>query len=120
MGVTIAKTPTIEQLRMLALRVKLRRTSGVPKKGIKCILLRTLINLGNREEWERGMPKAPTVKQLKKQELRVKLRRTSGVPEKGIKCILLRTLINLGNRRCYIEHWKAGRVEESKESKERL
>jgi hypothetical protein len=72
-------------------------------------LLRTLINLGNREEWERGMPKAQTIKQLRILALRVKLRRTSEVPEKGIKCILLRTLINLGNRRCYIEHWKAGR-----------
>ncbi len=29
----MAKAPTIEQLRMLALRVKLRRTSGVPEKA---------------------------------------------------------------------------------------
>jgi len=44
----MAKAPTIEQLRMLALRVKLRRTSGVPGKSKKCILLRNLINPGNR------------------------------------------------------------------------
>ncbi len=35
----MAKAPTIEQLRMLALRVKLRRTSGVPEKSKKMYIV---------------------------------------------------------------------------------
>ncbi len=50
------KAPTVKQLEKQELRVKLRRTSEVPEKGIKCILARTLINLGNRrcyiERWK--------------------------------------------------------------------
>ncbi len=35
----MAKAPTIEQLRILALRVKLRRTSGVPVKKQKMYIV---------------------------------------------------------------------------------
>ena len=45
----MAKAPTIEQLRMLALRVKLRRTSGVPEKKHKMYIVEDLYKPGKKK-----------------------------------------------------------------------